>query len=206
MKSWLIVVVFILGSATLSVRGQINTPNQTRGRPDTVQREQQRQVEMQMIEQALTTEGHAPRVRRYAADVLDQIRGDFLQIQVVDRQLLKTTPANVDLDLRLVSQLTSEIRKRSRRLKENLALPEPATKQPSDRNTAVVGISAEGLRVSVADLSNLIELFVSNPMFEHTKLFDQKLSDKASWDLDAIIQLSDEIKRDSEKLRKSQGK
>jgi len=197
--------VIAIGCATLHVRGQINTPNQTRGsRPDTVQREQQRQVEMQMIEQALVTEGRAPQVKRYPTAVLEKIRTDFLQIQVADRKLTKASPSSVEPDLKLISELTREIQKRSRRLRENLALPQPAT-SVVDAGSAVA-TTPETLRMSVADLSDLIESFVSNPMFEHTKLFDPKLSDKASWDLDAIIRLSDEIKRSSEKLRQSKSK
>ena len=206
MKSSLIVVVFMLGSATLTARGQVNRPNQTRGRPDTVQREQQRQVEMQMIEQALTTEGHAPRVKRYSPTVLDQIRKDFLQIQVTERQLTKAAAANLDIDLKLVGHLTGEIRKRSRRLKENLALPQRATQQSAVGVGTMVATTSETLRLSLADLSGLIESFVSNPMFEHTKLFDPTLSDKASRDLEEIVRLSDEIKRSSEKLRQSRSK
>jgi len=196
----------VIGFATLSVRGQVNTPNQTRGRPDTVQREQQRQVEMQMIEQALTTEGRAPRVKRYAPAVLDQIRSDFLQIQITERQLTKAAAANPDVDLKVVGQLTGEIRKRSRRLKENLALPQTETQQSVVKTGSALATSPETLRMSLADLSGLIESFVSNPMFEHTKLFDPALSDKASWDLEGIIRLSDEIRRGSEKLLKSQDK
>jgi|SRR5436190_9248166 len=205
MKCRLTILVIVIGFATLSARGQINTPNQTRSRPDTVQREQQRQVEMQMIEQALTTEGQALRVKRYAPAVLDQIRGDFLQIQVTERQLTKAAAAPLDINLKLVGGLSGEIRKRSHRLKENLALPQPTTPEPLPRANTV-DISTEGLRLSATDLSNLIESFVSNPMFEHTKLFDSKLSDKATGDLDAIIRLSDELKRASEKLRRSKSK
>jgi len=196
----------VIGFATLSVRGQVNTSNQTRGRPDTVQREQQRQVEMQMIEQALATEGRAPRVKRYPPAVLDQIRGDFLQIQVADRKLTKARPSSVEPDLKLISELTSEIRKRSRRLKKNLALPQTETQQSVVKTGSALATSPETLRMSLADLSGLIESFVSSPMFEHTKLFDPALSDKASWDLEGIIRLSDEIRRGSEKLLKSQDK
>ena len=114
MKCRLTILVIVIGFATLSVRRQINTPNQTRGRPDSVQREQQRQVDMQMIEQALTTEGRATRVKRYAPAVLDQIRSDFLQIQVTERQLTKAASAQLDMDLKLVVQLTVRIHKRSR--------------------------------------------------------------------------------------------
>lgn len=206
MKGRLTILVIVIGFVTLSVRGQVNTPNQTRGRPDTVQREQQRQVEMQMIEQALTTEGRAPRVKRYAPAVLDQIRADFLQIQVTDRKLTKASPSEVEPDLTLISELTSEIRKRSRRLKENLALPQPATQQSVIKTGSAVATTPEQLRMSVSALSDLIESFVTNPMFEHPKLFDPTLSDKASWNLDAIIRLSDEIKRGTEKLRQSKSK
>ena len=206
MKCRLNILVIVIGCATLSISGQINGPNQTRGRPDTVQREQQRQVEMQMIEQALTTEGRAPRVKRYQPAVLDQIRTDFLQIQVTERQLTKSAAAQLDIDLKLVGQLAGEIRKRSRRLKENLALPQPETQQSVVGASSPVATTSERLRMSLTDLSDLIESFVSNPMFEHTKLFDPKLSNKATWDLDAIIRLSEEIKRGSEKLRKSQSK
>jgi hypothetical protein len=77
-----------------------------------------------------------PRVKRYQPAVLDQIRSDFLQIQVTERQLTKAAAAQLDIDLKLVGQLTGEIRKRSRRLKENLALPQPETQQ------SVVGASS----------------------------------------------------------------
>jgi len=209
MKGELTTLLIIVSSAIFSVHdvhGQTTVPSQRRSRPDTVLREQQRQVEMQMVEQALTTEGRAPRIKRYAPAVLDQIRSDFLKIQIADRRLMNANQANVVLGLRLVGELTGEIRTRSRRLKENLALPEPAQQASSSRATVAEEPTNERLKMSLADLSDLIESFVSNPMFEHTRLFDPKLSDKALLDLEAIIRLSDEIKRNSEKLQRLQNK
>jgi len=203
MKFCLTTLVIFACGVSMSVRCQTTAPSRV-GRTDTVQREQQRQVEMQMIERALSTDGRAPQVKRYSPATLDIIRSDFLEIQVADRRLIKATTRSVDLDLKLVGQLTGEIRKRSRRLKDNLALPEPATQTPSARLPATVETSPEALRTSLANLSDLIESFVSNPMFEQSKLLDAKLSDKASEDLDAIIRLSDEIRHSSEKLSKSQ--
>ncbi|HJX89367.1 MAG TPA: hypothetical protein VJ372_02675 [Pyrinomonadaceae bacterium] len=72
----LIPLLIIVNSTTLSVHdvhGQTTVPSQSRSRPDMVLREQQRQVEMQMIEQALMTEGGGPRIKRYAPAVLDTI-------------------------------------------------------------------------------------------------------------------------------------
>jgi len=206
MNGRLTTLLIIVSSATLSARGQTTVPSQSRSsRPDTVLREQQRQVETQMIEQALTTERGAPRIKRYTPAVLDQIRSDFLQIQVADRRLMKANQANAVLELRVVAELSGEIRRRSHRLKENLALPEPA-QQASSSGTQLAEPTNERLKMSLANLSDLIESFVSNPMFEHTRLFDPMLYDKARLDLEAIIRLSDGIKRGSEKLRRSQNK
>jgi hypothetical protein len=59
----------------------------------------------------------------------------------------------------------------------------------------------EALRIAVGNLSNLIETFVRNPMFEQVKLVDSQLSSRAQHDLEAIVGLSSEIKRTSEKLK-----
>jgi hypothetical protein len=182
------------------MHGQSRSPVRT-GRPDTVQREQQRQIETQIIELALATEGRKPQTKHYPPDVLQEIRDDFLQIQVVDRKLVTAVTAGIDSDFKLVTKLTGEINKRSRRLKGNLALPRPPASQPEPVAKTAEG-SFERLRSSLGVLSNLIESFVSNPMFEHSKVLDQALSDKASRDLLAIIQLSGDIKRSSERLRK----
>jgi len=190
------VVIVVCG---LTVQSQSTSPTRA-GRPETVQREQQRQVEMQRLERTLTTEGGTPRSKRYPPAVLDEIRADFLQIQVIDRKLTKASTA-VDLDLTLVSQLTRDINKRSRRLKENLALPGPQVTQAGAPTSTVLD-NHERLSSQLRVLSDLIESFVSNPVFEHSKLFDQALADKAARDLASIIQLSGEIKRSSDRLRR----
>ena len=195
LKSAVLCVVVVVLSPC--VQGQGTNPVRT-GRPDTVQREQQRQIEMQMIELALATEGRKPQTKHYTAAVLEQIRDDFLQIQVADRKLVK---ASAGSDLKLVTKLTGEIEKRSRRLKGNLALPQPQG-SPLQTSAKTEEDTHERLRSSLGALSNLIESFVSNPMFEHSKVLDQSLSDKAWRDLTAIVQLSADIKRSSERLRK----
>ena len=196
-----IVALIVLGcGVAMTVRGQVpqTTPSRS-GRPDKIQRELERRVEMQIIEQALV-EGGSPHVKRYPPLVLDQIREDFLQIQVVDRKLTHTTVSGDKLDLKLVARSSSEIRKRSRRLKENLALPRPEAPS-AERSRIAVEATSERLRISLSDLSSLIEEFVSNPMFEQSKLVDAGLSRKARQDIEAIIELSSQIKRSSEKLK-----
>jgi len=195
-------IVLACGVA-ISVRGQGAASTQGAqprgGRNDKVSREVQRQIEMQMIEQALM-EGSSRHVRRYPPLVLDQIREDFLRIQVIDRKLMQATAVGDTLDLELVARSVGEIRKRSSRLKTNLALPRP--KAPSaERSGIAVEATSGRLRISLSDLSNLIDEFVSNPMFEQSKLVDARLSAKARQDIEAIIELSSQIKRSSEKLK-----
>jgi len=193
-------IVLALGFALSTVGcGQGGIAPQSRGaRPDAVQREVQRQFEMQMIEQAL--ERPSRQVKRYGPLVLEQIRADFLRIQIVDRKLVKAAAAPNQLDLGLVARSAAEIKKRSAHLKKNLALPEPET-TPLDRFRFVVEPGTEPLRNALFSLSNLIEEFVSNPMFEQTKLVESQLSAKARRVIEAIVELSGEIKRSSEKLK-----
>ena len=194
-------IVLACGVAT-SVRAQSAPSTQGTqgrgGRTDKVQRELERRVEMQMIERALREGGS--RLRRYPPLVLDQIREDFLRIQVIDRKLMQATAVGDTLDLDLVARSAGEIRKRSIRLKTNLALPRPEA-PPAERSQFATEPTSERLRISLSDLSNLIDEFVSNPMFEQSKLVDARLSGKARQDIEAIIELSSQIKRSSEKLK-----
>ena len=188
----------VLGSTLANTARAQTPPPQSRGsRPDSVQSEQQRQFEMQVIEKALR-EGHPRRSQRYEPLVLEQIKSDFLAIQIIDRKLVHTILAPDTLDLRLVVTSAAEIRDRSKRLKRNLALPVPA---PADRPGIVVEAKLESLRLSRPALSKLIDELVSNPMFEQSRLIDSQLAAKALQDIEAIVELSGAIKRSAEKLR-----
>jgi len=166
-------------------------------RPDPLLRETQRQFEMQIIEKALTQE-RLTRVQRYAPLVLEQIKSDFLGIQVIDRKLAQSALGSGSLNIKFVRSSANAIGKLSKRLKKNLALPVPAT--PSDRSPVVVEANEESLRQAVPVLSRLIDHLVSNPMFEHSKLIDAQLAAEAFADLDAIIGTSWEIRQSTEKL------
>jgi hypothetical protein len=193
-------LIVLAGGVAITVRGQgVNATQPRGGRPDKIQGELQRQVEVRMIEQALM-DGSSRHVKRYPPLVLGQIREDFLRIQVIDRKLMEATAVGDTLDLDLVARSAGEIRKRSSRLKTNLALPRPEA-PPAERSGIAVKATSERLRISLSDLSNLIDEFVSNPMFEQSKLVDARLSGKARQDIEAIIELSSQIKRSSEKLK-----
>jgi len=177
-------------------KAQTSSPQTRPARPDPVLREMQRQVEMQIIEKALTEEGPR-RVHRYAPLVLEQIKSDFLGIQVIDRKLTQATSTPGSLDVKIVLAYAKEIGKLSKRLKKNLSLTIPSI--PSEEQP-VVEATEESLKHAALRLSKLIDHLVTNPMFEQSKLVDTQLSAQALSDLEAITELSREIRQSSEKL------
>lgn len=127
-----------------------------------------------------------------------QIREDFLRIQVVNNDLARAASGGRGLDFKLVAKSASEIKKRAERLKLNLALPEagegekvPASPPPAD---------AEQLRVALSRLDGIVLRFTSALHAKGVGRFDARSSARLRLDLEAIIGLSERVKKGSEKL------
>jgi hypothetical protein len=135
-----------------------------------------------------------------AQQALAQLQEDFTHLQIANKSLLRAALANDALDPKFVSKSVSEIKKRAERLNENLALPEPE-KSPGQTGTQAFASSPE-LKPSVLNLGRLIFSFVDNPFFKEASVVDTQLTTKARRDLEDIIELSGQIKRNSEQLGK----
>jgi hypothetical protein len=59
------------------------------------------------------------------------------------------------------------------------------------------------LRSLLSSLSNSINGFVENPVFESAKVIDARLSEQAGRDLRQIIELSKRIRKSSERLSRA---
>lgn len=190
---WAGVIAFVVVLAFTSAGAQ-----GTRARLDPVQRELQRRFESEAIEKAL-----APTPRRRAEHerrmVLLQIRMDFLRIQIVNDDLQAESRA-AQPDLKAIAKSASEITKSAERLKGNLALPGIKTGRGSPDLRVEMGV--EQLRVALSVLSNSIGAFVESPLFEHVGVIDATLSTQALRDLTKIIDVSKQVKRGSEKLKR----
>ncbi len=154
---------------------------------------QNRSSRLRMLEK----EARRPVERRAPRLAVAQIREDFMRIQIANNELKLTAFRAEALDLKLVGKWASELKKLAGRLNFNLALPEPekVTKRPP--------AEAEQLRQSIATLDGLIIGFVNNPIFKETNVIDAQLSGKARRTLEEIIELSGQVKKSSEKLRKA---
>jgi hypothetical protein len=131
---------------------------------------------------------------------LEQLQQDFSRLQVVNNHLLRTALSDATLDPKFVSKSVSEIKKRAQRLDKNLALPEP--EKPPQQAGAEVSPRSPELKASVLKLGRLIFTFVDNPFFKEASVVDTQLTAKARRDLEDIIELSEQIKKNSEQLGK----
>jgi len=163
-------------------------------REDPLQRKLQSVVQLEMLEASMTRRPASSTSRN---PTLAQVREDFWRIQLANDDLNTSLSNPNAIDSRLITKTASEIRTRAKRLKENLALPDPP-KGP-EKDSAQAAAAVDDLRSSIAALSKLIDSFVSNPMLSQRHVVDATLSLKASRDLEDIIGLSGEIKKSAAK-------
>jgi hypothetical protein len=132
--------------------------------------------------------------------VIEQTKVDFERIQVIDRGLMLAVIANNGFDYKSLTESTAELRKRARRLKDNMRLPPPAEEQANYRKQNEIG-QAE-MKQALLQLNDRIVSFITNPLFQATNWIDVQLGAKASRDLEVIIELSGDIKKSAERLSK----
>ncbi len=135
---------------------------------------------------------------------LAQIKEDFERMQAVNNNLLREVSIKQALDFKLISEATEEINKLAKRLKSNLVFPE--TEQNKEDQKKANAVDATNLKVSIQQLDSFVMSFVTNPHFQNLGVLDTENAAKASNDLKAIIELSGNIKKHSEKLSKTSPK
>jgi septal ring factor EnvC (AmiA/AmiB activator) len=134
-------------------------------------------------------------------NLFPQINEDFQRIQVIHNEIVRMLQPDKGLNYDRLADLTSDLKKRSARLRENLALPQPEkTDTPPTRSEA---IDDAHLKKSIADLHDVIVNFVANPLFKNLGVVDAKVIDAAGKNLDDILGLSEEIKREAKLLGKT---
>ena len=203
----------VLPALTLAplVIGQENRPNPSpsrgvwidSGRLERESRERaaeesEREFALRMVDELRKPK---PVERRQPRLTFAQIREDYVRIQVVNNNLAQAASQGGALNLKFIIESASEIKKRAARLKLNLALPEP--EQEPKRTTVSVVAEPAQLKSSLSTLDELIIRFVRNPVFRSVNVVNAQESAKARRDLEAIIALSGQIKKSSEKLNEA---
>ncbi|HET6854966.1 MAG TPA: hypothetical protein VFH46_21875 [Pyrinomonadaceae bacterium] len=134
-------------------------------------------------------------------NLFPQINEDFQRIQVIHNEIVRILQSEKGLDYGRLANLTDDMKKRSSRLRENLALPE--REKTDTRPTHTETVDETHMKKTIVALHDLVVSFVGNPIFKNLAVVDAKVIEDARANLDHIIDVSDEIKREAKMLGKS---
>jgi len=137
-------------------------------------------------------------------EAVKQVNEDFARIQGINAEIMRDYVTGKPPDYKHISEAMAEMRKRAARLNTNLLLP-PDAAAADDQTTQIVSNKQQG-RSPLLDLNDLIQAFVTNPIFKNANTIDLALGVKARRDLAGIIDLSERINKSAEKLSKATAK
>ncbi|HYO62704.1 MAG TPA: hypothetical protein VER08_03505 [Pyrinomonadaceae bacterium] len=159
----------------------------------------------------ITARRHAEIIRKRDADeekritvarqqlILEQVRKDYRAVQELNKRMLLSFLSGRP-DYSVLSKDAVEIGRAADRLKQNLALPAPPPDTPKSPPTYVQGLAlAPMLRV----LDTRVISFVNNPFFQNPNVLDMSHTNKARRDLEDIISLSRDIRRNAVQMQKA---
>lgn len=178
-------------SLTDTVSGQ--SRSRTRSRDvEAAARERQRSVQNRsMAMQHLGDD----KLKAEQAELFARIREDFMRIQVVNNDMMQATSRSETLNYKRISDATQEINKCAKRLKDKLAVPD-AERDKEQQNEVVPGV--EQMKGSLAKLDDSIMSFVTSLGVVNTQDVN-----KVSRDLTDIIEISNSIRKNAQKLNKT---
>ena len=130
-----------------------------------------------------------------------QINEDFQRIQVIHNEIVRMFQPDRSVNYDRLAELTDDMKKRSARLRDNLSLPEP---DKTDGKAAHPdAIDESHMKKNIFALHDLVVDFVANPIFKNLGVVDAKMIDSATVNLNNLIDISDEIKREAKTLGRS---
>ena len=200
MKSLLLGIVLILLSS-VPVFAQ-NPP----GGPPPIDRRNQdriRQQDMSNREWQLRNFGKnaKPKENRSVEALMAQVEEDFNRILTLHNEIARALTSDNALNYNFVSEAMTEINKRASRVQSNLRLELSAEDAVTARKPKKFE-SAE-MKDALIVLCKQIRSFVTNPVIENPNMIDVNEAVRARRDLEGVIHLSGEIKKDADKLSKN---
>jgi len=129
-----------------------------------------------------------------------QITEDFRELQSLNNRMMATTWDQPTLDYKYISRMTGEILKKATRLRSNLGLPKSEEKEAAQPSEEIS--TKEAVKAELVSLDRSVMSFVTNPIFQQTNVMDLRLANQAKSDLEAVISMSNRLKKVSAKLRK----
>ncbi len=191
-------LILLVGSLSILVVTEIHGFSQGRARPASAERRvdhlkrQSEQYERDKLSGDIQRGGSTPSYRRPSAAVALRVKQDFENLQANYNEIVLAMTTKKPLDHDLILEAVEEIRKSSVRLKNDLALPQSEENKESQDSQK---IDSDRFESALLTLREHIYSFVTNPLFESSGVLDVMHAEKASVDLDMIIELSENISR-----------
>jgi hypothetical protein len=176
--------------------GRVNPKDETQGRTS-------REARLRSAEIGATA-GQVNQKQLAAA--IEQTKNDFKRIQLVRNELVDVLVSKQPLDYKQLAGRAEEINKRAQRLKSFLMKPTPeAEKAVEEKKTvdATHPYDEASMRSALVKLCNTIHSFTGNPMFKNPDVIDAAQPAKAGGELLTIIELSESVKLNAERMAKA---
>jgi hypothetical protein len=133
---------------------------------------------------------------------LTEIAEDYEKIQVINNKMMGATMRAAVPDYARIAEVTSEIGRRANRMKENMRLPKALPNQNDEKASYKKPHDVSGMKANLLVLDASIMSFIKNPVFKNPDVLDVEQASKASRDLESVIELSNLINKDAQRLNK----
>ena len=145
-------------------------------------------------------ESKRPKDRRQLEALMAQTEEDFNRILSLHNELARAIKSNNAFNYQFVSEASAEIKKRASRVQSNLAL-ELSAEEAAANPTNVKEFDEPHMKNALIELCTSIRSFVTNPSIENPNTIDAQHMARAKRDLENLIQLSGQIKKDADKIK-----
>jgi hypothetical protein len=132
-------------------------------------------------------------------NLISRMREDFKRLQIVNNSMMAAVAGQKVLEYKNIGEATDEINKCAKRLQVFLPMAD-GDDDKNDENKQN-SLDPKQMRSALFNLDDLVMGFVTSPLFKN--LVDTESVDKAKRDLSGIIELSEVIKKNAEKLSKA---
>ncbi|MEO8435230.1 MAG: hypothetical protein ABI596_10070 [Pyrinomonadaceae bacterium] len=151
-------------------------------------------------------EAAKPRTSEEEKLALAQIAEDYERIQTINNRMMSTTMPAAAPDYASIADTTAEIRKRAKRMLDNLRLPKAEEEGPAKGPEHHKAADAAGIKAALLSLDGSIMSFIKSPIFKNTGVVEVEQATRARRDLEIIVEFSQLISKDAERLTKSSAK
>jgi len=131
--------------------------------------------------------------------MMDQVSEDFQRILTLHNEIVRAVKNNEPLRNQYISDATGEIRKRAARLQTSLKLAKPESS--NDNSESQPDLKQMQTNDQLILLCKQIENFVKNPIIEKPGTVDAAELGNARRDLARVVETSDAIKKQVDKLK-----